>query len=217
MIARTRKARCQVLATVGTAELASTRLPGHARLESGPHGCELAVAHDGAHVALVAVAHGGDQWWWLRWAGGLGEAIEVIRIEPCDAELQHGRYADDCVLPQGHTGPHSFDLRPHASPPDERHLVGHRPADHEPRIQLSVTRVRGLGGCAGPGDERSPGVMERPLLARLHNPSGQSCGCLQTCWCRRTRLGHAIRWYTPGRLHHMPNPYGFADVPTSHR
>jgi hypothetical protein len=210
---RTRKARCQAVATVGAAELASTRLPEYAHQESGPLDCELVATHDGAHVALVAVADGGDQWWWLRWGGRLGEALDVIQIEPCDAELSHGQYADDCVLPQRHTGPHSFDLRPPASLPGERHVVSRRPAHREAGVQLSVTRVRSVGGCAGPGDERSPGMTERPLLARLHNPSGHSCGCLQTCWCRRTRLGHAIRWYAPGRLHRMPNPYGSADVP----
>jgi hypothetical protein len=83
--------------------------------------------HVGSHVALVATVRGGDQWWWLRWDGQLGEAIEVMQIDPCDAELSQGRYADDCVLPEGHPGPHSFDLPPLPFLPGKRHSVRLRP------------------------------------------------------------------------------------------
>jgi len=54
--------------------------------------------------------------------------------------------------------------------------------------------------------------MERTLLARVHNPGNHACACLSSCWCQRTKIGYAIRWYTPGRLHHLANPFGFADV-----
>lgn len=82
--------------------------------------CELVAGHPGSHVALVATAHGGDQWWWLRWDERHSAAIQ---IDPCDAELPQGRYADECVLPDGHPGPHSFDLLPLLPLPGRRHRV----------------------------------------------------------------------------------------------
>jgi hypothetical protein len=33
------------------------------------------------------------------------------------------------------------------------------------------------------------------VLARIHNPTGRECGCLPDCWCRRTAVGRAFRWY----------------------
>jgi hypothetical protein len=54
--------------------------------------------------------------------------------------------------------------------------------------------------------------MGRTLLARLQNPGNRECACPSSCWCKRTKLGYAFRWYTPGRFHHSPNPSGFADV-----
>jgi hypothetical protein len=39
--------------------------------------------------------------------------------------------------------------------------------------------------------------MGRGLLARLHNPGGHPCACLPTCWCKRTKDGYLVRWYTP--------------------
>jgi hypothetical protein len=98
-----------------------------AHLESGRLICELVAGHDGRHVALVATVHGGDQWWWLRWDGQGGETIEVVQIDPCAAELPQARYADDCLLPEGHPGPHSFHLPPLPSVPEERHPVRPRP------------------------------------------------------------------------------------------
>ena len=43
------------------------------------------------------------------------------------------------------------------------------------------------------------------VLRRLHNPHGYTCGCAPDCWCRRTAIGRAVRWWFPGRyfgLHH---------------
>jgi catechol 2,3-dioxygenase-like lactoylglutathione lyase family enzyme len=43
------------------------------------------------------------------------------------------------------------------------------------------------------------------LLQRLHNPHGYQCGCDPDCWCRRTTLGRAFRWWFPARwfrIHH---------------
>ena len=79
------------------------------RAETGRLGCELVVGHDGAHVALVATAHDGDQWWWLRWNR---EFCEVVQVDPCPAELPPEPHGDCCTLPGGHHGPHSYDLPP---------------------------------------------------------------------------------------------------------
>jgi hypothetical protein len=71
--------------------------------------CELAAGHDGSHVAFTVAAHGGDQWWWVRWAGPLHE---VVQIDPCNV-LQAGRpHGDCCLLPHRHRGAHSFELNP---------------------------------------------------------------------------------------------------------
>lgn len=39
--------------------------------------------------------------------------------------------------------------------------------------------------------------VNRSLLARVQNPTGRLCGCAPTCWCQRSRLGRALRWYLP--------------------
>lgn len=107
---RTRKARCPAAGAVSAAVLATVRaLEEHVRTEGDRVGCELGSGHHGSHLALVATLQGGDQWWWLRWDGRL---LEVIQIDPCEAELPQGQFADACVLPEGHPGPHSFDLAP---------------------------------------------------------------------------------------------------------
>jgi len=122
---RTKKGRCRAVAAVSPAELLRlTPVSEYVYSEEGRVSCELVAGHAGTHVALVASAHGGDQWWWLRWDGQPGE---VIQIDLCDAELQRGRYVDDCFLPVGHPGAHSFDLPPPPSPPGKRHPVRPRP------------------------------------------------------------------------------------------
>jgi hypothetical protein len=35
----------------------------------------------------------------------------------------------------------------------------------------------------------------------LHNPRNRRCGCPPDCFCQRTLLGRAFRWYIPGRYH----------------
>jgi hypothetical protein len=93
----------------------------------------MVAEHQGSHIAFAAAAEDGDQWWWLRWDGRSGEPAELVQIDPCPAELPQGRYADDCLLPEGHPGPHSFDVP--ARPPRS----GERP------------RVRGRYGPSGGG------------------------------------------------------------------
>src|SRR3954453_7540236 len=112
VLGRTRRTRmyCRTVASVSAAELLTMMISADARPAPGPLSCELVAGHPGDHLAYAAAAHGGDQWWWLRWDGRPDKVGELVQIDPCDAVLPQGGYADDCVLPQGHPGPHSFDL-----------------------------------------------------------------------------------------------------------
>jgi hypothetical protein len=42
--------------------------------------------------------------------------------------------------------------------------------------------------------------MQRSLLQRIHNPRNRVCGCAPDCWCNRTALGRAVKWWFPGRV-----------------
>ena len=47
--------------------------------------------------------------------------------------------------------------------------------------------------------------MAHALLHRLHNPHGRECACDPDCWCRRTAIGRAVKWWFPARyfgIHH---------------
>ena len=51
--------------------------------------------------------------------------------------------------------------------------------------------------------------VTRSVLQRLHNPRNRSCGCDPDCWCRRTAIGRAVKWWFPARLvglHHKSTP-----------
>src|SRR6478672_1434425 len=64
---------------------------------------------------------------------------------------------------------------------------------------------------AGPAPERRwmpgstlDGVTAR-VVQRIHNPRNRECGCAPDCWCRRTALGRAVKWWFPARfvgVHH---------------
>jgi hypothetical protein len=41
--------------------------------------------------------------------------------------------------------------------------------------------------------------MSRSLVQQLHNPRNRSCFCDPDCWCRRTALGRAVKWWFPAR------------------
>ena len=178
--------RCRAVATVdGVALSILTAAALDGRLESGWFGCELVAGHDGSHVALAATARDGDQWWWLRWQG---QSHEVIQINPCAADLAHGPYRDCCTLPDDHAGPHSFDLPP--LPPSLDHAT--------PRSRA--------------GQDSSVDGVERGWLARLQNPGNDACACLPDCWCKRTKIGHALRWYTLGRWHRLSDPSSYTGL-----
>jgi hypothetical protein len=70
--------------------------------------CEIAAGHGGSHVTFATAADGGELWWWLCWKG---QAREVRQIDPCEARCPDDPYLDDCLLFDGHPGPHSFQLR----------------------------------------------------------------------------------------------------------
>jgi hypothetical protein len=55
------------------------------------------------------------------------------------------------------------------------------------------------------------------IAQRLHNPRNRQCGCDPDCWCQRTALGRAVKWWFPGRvigLHHKSR--GSADWKREH-
>jgi len=110
---------CRTVATFSAIELLTrTTMSTDAVAANGRLRCELVADHPGRHVAFAVAGQDGDQWWWLQWDGRPGQAAELVQIDPCDAELPQGGYADDCLLPTGHLGPHSFDLP--ARPPLSR-------------------------------------------------------------------------------------------------
>jgi hypothetical protein len=47
--------------------------------------------------------------------------------------------------------------------------------------------------------------MGRSLIQRVHNPHNRECDCDPDCWCQRTAISRAVKWWFPGRyfgLHH---------------
>jgi hypothetical protein len=41
--------------------------------------------------------------------------------------------------------------------------------------------------------------MGRSLIERIYNPRNRTCACDPDCWCRRTAVGRAVKWWLPGR------------------
>jgi hypothetical protein len=42
-------------------------------------------------------------------------------------------------------------------------------------------------------------MPSRRLRERIHNPRNLECRCDPDCWCKRTSLGRALRWWFPAR------------------
>ena len=65
-------------------------------------------------------------------------------------------------------------------------------------ISASLDMTRRLSiGCS---------AVAHALLHRLHNPHGLECACDPDCWCRRTAIGRAVKWWFPARMfgiHHQ--------------
>jgi hypothetical protein len=76
-----------------------------------------------------------------------------------------------------------------------------------------VEVVEADSACIGErGYARS--MAERTLLQRIHNPSNYECGCDPDCWCRRTALGRAVKWWFPARLFRIRHKNSFFDAMT---
>ena len=54
-------------------------------------------------------------------------------------------------------------------------------------------------------------MAERSLLHRIHNPRNYECGCDPDCWCRRTRIGRAVKWWFPARWFGIRHKNSFFD------
>jgi hypothetical protein len=57
-------------------------------------------------------------------------------------------------------------------------------------------------------------VAGRSLLHRIHNPRNRHCGCAPDCWCRRTTIGRAVKWWFPARLFGIHHKSSFFDTTT---
>ena len=101
--------RCAVMTSLMDVEVAKLRVVcGQVPAPQAALSCEVGAGHDGHHMAFAASADGGDLWWWLCWTG---QTRELRQIETCEGSCLDDPYLDDCLLPDGHPGPHSFDLR----------------------------------------------------------------------------------------------------------
>ncbi len=71
--------------------------------------------------------------------------------------------------------------------------------------RLRFERTRAASHATRPPGKDYDQSVARSLIARIHNPSGRECGCAPECWCRRSAVGRAVRWYLPLR-HHAVSP-----------
>jgi hypothetical protein len=58
-------------------------------------------------------------------------------------------------------------------------------------------------------------MAERTLLQRIHNPKNYECGCGPDCWCRRTTVGRAVKWWFPARFFGVSHKNSFFSGMTS--
>jgi hypothetical protein len=42
--------------------------------------------------------------------------------------------------------------------------------------------------------------MAMSVLRRIHNPRNRTCACAPDCWCNRTAVGRAVKWWFNGRV-----------------
>src|SRR5436305_15157462 len=62
-----------------------------------------------------------------------------------------------------------------------------------------VSRMHDGDAIREGGRSYAPDV-ERTLIQRIHNPRNFECGCEPGCWCRRTMIGRAVKWWFPARF-----------------
>jgi hypothetical protein len=79
---------------------------GETQAVDASYPCEIAAGHDGSHIALAAISDAGQSWWWLCWAS---QARAVRRIDLCAGRQLDAPYLDECLLPEGHPGLHSYE------------------------------------------------------------------------------------------------------------
>jgi hypothetical protein len=98
--------RCKSTTSITAEEAARLRaLAGDVLPTGASLPCEIAAGHDGTHIALAALSEEDQLWWWL-WRGG--QAGVVRQIDFCDGRDLDDPYLEECLLPLGHPGPHSY-------------------------------------------------------------------------------------------------------------
>jgi hypothetical protein len=98
---------CKSTTSLTALEAAKLRtVSGPAALPDAPLACEIAAGHDGDHIALATVSEGDQLWWWLCWGA---QARRIRLIDLCDGRSLDDPYLDECLLPEGHPGPHSYE------------------------------------------------------------------------------------------------------------
>jgi hypothetical protein len=86
-------------------------------------------------------AFGGNQLWWLRWAGRLRDVVQIGLCDGSDPDEQ-----DVCLLPHRHRGPHSFEIR-----------SVHEPRDRTVPRRSDPGRASPRGPAATRGHQREAG------------------------------------------------------------
>jgi hypothetical protein len=56
--------------------------------------------------------------------------------------------------------------------------------------------------------------MTRTLVQRIHNPRNRGCGCGSDCWCNRTAVGKAVKWWIPARWLGIEHKHTLIDAMT---
>ena len=100
--------RC--VATTSLAPMEEAKLAvasGRTTATDAPLFCEIVGGHEGSHIAFATLSEDDEQWWWFYWNG---PAREIRQIDLCGVCCLDGPYVDECLLLEGHPGPHSYRL-----------------------------------------------------------------------------------------------------------
>jgi hypothetical protein len=57
----------------------------------------------------------------------------------------------------------------------------------------------------------------RSVIGVIHNPRNRTCGCADDCWCNRTAIGRAVKWWFNGRLIGLQHKSRFDDMSPEER
>jgi hypothetical protein len=153
--------RCAARTQITASQLATLNaLPDPIEPVSRRLCCELAAGHRDAHLAFALSSHGGVQWWWLRWGW---RRHEVVAIDLCEGMESYGPDPEVCLFPDGHPGPHSFDLQ--LWPARDTAEPGAVPAGRQVRIV----------------DDRDPPPAARDPIAAAVTAGGALAGLIDAC------------------------------------